>query len=523
MLRNSVFSACVGGVMIVSGWLPWAAGPRSGGLACAAETGEDLQVAAALPVNLLAPLPPALETLKIKVRRALAMYHSPRLNTRDNNTWELMHAIIAYGVNSEVRNNGPTGPVLNSIGCLCYNYPCKGQQLFYLDHGRVEASKGVGVQGHPGQFLAIVAQSRLATTYPMLVGGKQFTVADLVESEKLGCQLGMELTFKLISLSHYLDPDATWKNSEGEEWSISRLIHEEIKSPINGSACGGTHRLMGMSYAVRKRVQHGQPVNGEFRRAKIYTDDFHRYTLGMQNADGSFSTEWFVGPGARPDVDRRLQTTGHILEWLAFSLPEEELKNPQMIKVVNYLSGILLALPQHDWEIGPLGHALHALAIYDERLFKAYEEAAQAPVAAKENTEEPAPKAIDLKPAPKALVDRPEPKRLDEKPAPQVLEPQPEPNASAPKAIADRPAPQAAPGEPKALAPDAPSGLTAESKAKTAPPIQAEIGAPALLDTNPASPAGEPAEKSAVTDPDGSAWKLRYSPLSPQRGPSWRR
>ena len=74
----------------------------------------------------------------------------------------------------------------------------------------------------------------------MLVEGKQFTVADLIESEKLGCQTGMELTFKLISLSHYLDPDATWKNSTGEEWSISRLIHEEIKSPINGVACGGT-------------------------------------------------------------------------------------------------------------------------------------------------------------------------------------------------------------------------------------------------------------------------------------------
>ena len=69
-----------------------------------------------------------------------------------------MHAIIAYGVNSEVRNYGPTGPAMNSIGCLCYNYPCKGQQLFYLDHDRVEASKGVGVQGHPGQFLAIVAR-----------------------------------------------------------------------------------------------------------------------------------------------------------------------------------------------------------------------------------------------------------------------------------------------------------------------------------------------------------------------------
>ena len=478
MLRNSVFPACVTGVMILSGWLPSGLGPWSTGSACAAEVWDQYQDAAAgaLPVNLLAPLPAALETLKIKVRRALAVYHTPRLNTRDHNTWELMHAIIAYGITSEVRNNGPMGPVINSIGCLCYNYPCKGQQLFYVDQGRVEASKGVGVQGHPGQFLAIVAQSRLAPTYPMLVEGKQFTIADLIESEKLGCQTGMELTFKLISLSHYLDPSATWKNTAGEEWSISRLIHEEIKSPINGVACGGTHRLMGMSYAVRKRGQHNQPINGEFRRAKTYTDDFHRYTLGMQNADGSFSTEWFVRSGANPDLGRRLQTTGHILEWLAYSLPEEELKSKQMIKAADYLAGILLASPRRDWEIGPLGHALHALAIYDERLFKANEEAAQVPVAEKENTEERSPKVIDQKPSPKAIADRPEPKLLGAKPAPQVLEAQP-----APKAIADRPAPASRAGRTQPVAPPTTNrGRPADRQSpNTSPPAQADAGAPA--------------------------------------------
>ena len=66
-----------------------------------------------------------------------------------------------------------------------------------------------------------------------------------------------ELTFKLIALAHYLDSDATWTSETGDEWSISRLIEEEIQSPIIGAACGGTHRLMGLSYAVRERVKHG--------------------------------------------------------------------------------------------------------------------------------------------------------------------------------------------------------------------------------------------------------------------------
>ncbi len=226
------------------------------------------------------------------------------------------------------------------------------------------------------------------------------------------------------------------------------------------------------------------------------------------------------GPGARSDIDRRLQTTGHILEWLAFSLPEEELKKTQMIKAANYLSGILLSMPHHDWEIGPLGHALHALAIYDERLFKASEEAAQVPVAENENTEERSPKAIDQKPTPAAIVDRAEPKLLDAKPAPQELEAQP-----APKAIVDRPAPQAEPGEPNPLADDDQSRPTTDSNAKTIPPAQAGTGSPAPLDATPAPTAGEPAEKPspAADVPDSSARKVRYSPLLPQRGPTWRR
>ena len=40
-----------------------------------------------------------------------------------------------------------------------------------------------------------------------------------------------------------------------------------------------------------------------------------------------------------------------------------------MVKAVDYLTTILLENPNQRWSIGPLGHGLHALAIYDERVF----------------------------------------------------------------------------------------------------------------------------------------------------------
>jgi hypothetical protein len=327
------------------------------------------------------PLSPELEALREKLRQTLSLYAPKHLNTRDHSSWEVMHWIIAYGTDAQLFRGGPSGPPVNAIGWSCYNGPCRGEQMLYLNNGKLAARRGPGVQGHDGQFLAILAQARVKRDYPMLVDGKTFAIADLVDYEKQGCLAGEELTFKLIGLMHYLQSDEDWTSKYGEKWTIQRLIQEELKQPIRGAACGGTHRLMGLSYAVNKRIKRGQPVVGEFRRAQIFINDYHRYTFSLQNPDGSFSTEWFTRRGANPDLDRRLKTTGHILEWLAFSLSDEELRSPAMLKSVHYLSGILLDNPQRPWEIGPRGHALHALALVQRRLFEPPVPAAAATIA----------------------------------------------------------------------------------------------------------------------------------------------
>ena len=324
------------------------------------------------------------EALREQVRGVLDFYRRQMLNSRDNNCWELMHAIVAFGVQSNVRRGAAKGPAVNSIAWLCSGAECAGRPLMYLDHGRITAAKGPYVQGHHGQFLAILAQSKVMPSYPILVGKRSFSVEDLIETEKLSCFSKTELTFKLISFAHYLDSDATWKNSKGETWSIERLIREEIDAPINGAPCGGTHRLMGLSYAVHERIKQGQPVDGEFLRAQTYVDDYHRYTFRLQNSDGSFSTDWFKGRAAKPDLDRRLQTTGHILEWLAYSVPDETLDDPRFIKSVTYLAGILDADRDREWSVGPLGHGLHALALYQERMQRLDEQEPHESVARRE-------------------------------------------------------------------------------------------------------------------------------------------
>lgn len=316
------------------------------------------------------PLTPEMVQLKKRTQAALANYYQNwTLNTRDHSPWEVMHAIVAYGVDTRIRKGGPGGEPMTAIGHLCFSGICKNQPILTIRKGELYALRGPGVQGHSGQFLAILAQSYLQRDYPLYVGGKQFTLEDLIEAEKKDCEAGTELTFKLISLMHYLPSDATWTNFQGQEWSLDRLIREEIVQPIRGAACGGTHRLMGLSYAVRKREQREEPITGIYLEAQKYIDQYHKYTWSLQNPDGSFSTNWFVRKEARNDIDRRMQTTGHTLEWLAFSLSDEQLRDPRMVKAVKYTTDLLLNEDVSEWEIGHLGHALHALQIYNERVF----------------------------------------------------------------------------------------------------------------------------------------------------------
>jgi hypothetical protein len=328
-----------------------------------------------------ANLSPEMLQLCDKVRTVLARYYPRHQNARDNTPWEVMHAIIAYGVDTQIYKDGPGSDKVNAIGYMCYNYPLHDQRILGVNRGKLDASRGVGLQGHGGQFLAILAQSHVKSDFPLRVEGKNFTLQNLIEREMETCVAGEELTFKLIALMHYLDPDATWTTPDGEKWSIERLVREELKAPIRGAACGGTHRLMGYSYAVNKRIQRGKPITGDYKRAQKYLQDYHRYTFSLQNPDGSFSTAWFERKANEQSIDRKLKTSGHILEWITFSLSDDELRDPRMTKAVDFVASLMLNNDKHTWEIGPQGHALHALLMYEGRVFKNVVPLKQAPLA----------------------------------------------------------------------------------------------------------------------------------------------
>ncbi len=344
------------------------------------------------PVKNLPPLTTSQINLRKKIRQVLTHYYNRPMNTRDRSPWELMHAMLAFEAHSKVLQGGPKGDPITAVGWLCYNQACKRRTLMYVgDEGDLRVRVGPALQGHRGQLLAMLAQSRINENYPLLVEGHKLKVADLIEMEMRTCYPRTELTFKLIALMHYLDSDESWVNDQGMVWGIPRLIAEEIKQPVRGAACGGTHRLSGLTLAYKTREKRGEPVDGQYLKAKKFVTRYQQYAYRLQNRDGSFSTEWFRGPGNEEDIDRKLKTTGHILEWLLYASSEQELKHWKTTKAANYLANIMQRNRFKDWEAGPLGHAIHALLVYDRLVFSPYDAPGQSTLALRSPTSRQTP------------------------------------------------------------------------------------------------------------------------------------
>jgi hypothetical protein len=321
-------------------------------------------------------LTPALAALRDQVRRTLAVYQKMPFNTRQNTPGEIIDYCLPLGCDTEITLFDASGQKrANGIACLCWNYPCAGYEPLTVSDGHIAARLGYGTQSRPSQLLAMLAFARVQPDYPLRVSDTVRTVADLVQSEKLSCRTGADMSLKLIGLGYYAD-EGTWKDDFDQEWSLDKLIKEELSQPVITAANGGLDRLLGLSYVVSRRHKRNLPVEGQYARAEKYVGEFQNYAFSMQNADGSWGY-FLSGRGANRDAAAQLRSSGCVLQWLALSLPEEKLDDQRLAVGIAYLVNSLNSqrylynLPAlSSLDIAGATRALHALAIYDERLFQ---------------------------------------------------------------------------------------------------------------------------------------------------------
>ncbi|MCO8121924.1 hypothetical protein NHH03_09265 [Stieleria sp. TO1_6] len=297
------------------------------------------------------------------------------LSTMVNGAWQIFHGVLAYGDEFEV--DTPAGRT-SALAYFADGGTCSGFQPSLgdrLDDDQrwglrvdLEASTKIG-QGHRDQWLAVVAQAGLGVNAPWVVGEHTLKIDDWMRQAEWDVPLNYETEFSwtLIPLSMYRPTDYRWTARDGDDYSTELLLQSEVMRDLSASVCGGTHRLIGIAFAVRKRVSEGNPLTGVWSDAQQHLDAAIEMARVNQNPDGSYSTSYMHRSGWCNDLGEMLGTTGHVLEFLAISADQQTLRSDWVQRSVRKLCGVLQQCRGIDLECGVLYHALHGLAEYQRR------------------------------------------------------------------------------------------------------------------------------------------------------------
>ena len=298
------------------------------------------------------------------------------LSTMVNGAWQIFHGVLAYGDEFEIDTPAGRQPALyyfNSGGTCAGFRPSAGNLIGdekrYGLRVEIEPSTKVG-QGHRDQWLAVVAQAGMPLDATWVVDGETFLMSDWMRQAEFDVPLNYEAEFSwtLIPLSFYRPTDYRWQARDGETYSTELLLESEVLRDLSASVCGGTHRLIGIAFAVRNRIGEGSPMSGIWADARSHLDASIELAKANQNPDGSYSTSYMHRTGWCSDLGEMLGTTGHVLEFLSVAATVETLRSEWVQRSVRKLCDVLHQCRGIDLECGVLYHALHALVEYERRI-----------------------------------------------------------------------------------------------------------------------------------------------------------
>ena len=314
---------------------------------------------------------PTGDELRRLLDEVLEETYTRRLNLEDHAAWQILHGVVAYGREFRVEKDGEPVP---AVDYLLAGGAMKGWTMEPGERGLravVEPGSKIG-QGHYDQWLAILARCGLKPDDKLQVGDRTYTMADFVAQVQWDVPRNVlnEYSWTLVGLTTYLPVNTQWTAMDGKQWSMERLVEIELQQDLTTSACGGTHRLMGLAITLNRHLSQGGQLTGVWAEADKRLRDAMDLTRRMQNPDGTFSTRFFDGrPGTTVDLGQNLMATGHTLEFLANAMTDEQLHEPWIARAAVRLCDILDTTKDLPLECGSLYHAVHALVLYRERLF----------------------------------------------------------------------------------------------------------------------------------------------------------
>lgn len=339
---------------------------------------------ASLPIDegdKAASVPPD-DEIQAKLDEALDLTFEKRhLNLEEHAAWQIVHGVLAFDRAFEVELDKKSGKRVRALDYVLEGGAMKGwtmQPGIVLDEktGRralkavVEPGTKAG-QGHADQWLGYLATCKLDPQQTIKSGDETYKIEDMVVQleNDVPQNADQEYSWTLMALSAYRPTDYEWTASDGKKWSIGKLVEIECGHDLNASACGGGHRLVGLTMALLRRLDEQRPIDGPWKLADDKIKASIENARKFQNPDGSLSSNYLARPGKTTDIALSLGSTGHILEFLTFALTQEQLREPWVKRAVLNMCALLKKTKDLPLECGALYHAAHGLVLYRERVF----------------------------------------------------------------------------------------------------------------------------------------------------------
>ncbi|HKI30486.1 MAG TPA: hypothetical protein VKA46_01245 [Gemmataceae bacterium] len=312
------------------------------------------------------------DPIKQRIDAAIAQVRRRKLRT-DNGFWTVFHYILGLGPSVKLYNP-ETKEDVNALDYIAAGGKMPGVSFIPTPDG-LDVETGPGTftkQGHQDQFVAEMVEWNVSPDRKFVVGGKSYIFQDFLRHSKARASLkNPELEWAIVIISSYYGTDLTWINAAGEKLHFEDLIRAELDKDVDKAACGGTHLLFGLSWSYHIHLRHGGQSVGVWKEIADKTALYKKKARETQNPDGALSTDWFKGRANNPDVGERIRTTGHMLEWLALALTDEELREPWVQSAASALAMMLLENQHQGLDGGSMYHAVHGLLLYSSRVYGA--------------------------------------------------------------------------------------------------------------------------------------------------------
>lgn len=322
-----------------------------------------------LPISQTEDAQPIADPLLVQVEEAIRVNGQRFLTANYHSPWQIFHGILAYRRDFLLKVGEEKQPAIDWVASAdprFDNLPL----IMVTQHGAKfhPFTRPYAFEGHPGQTLALLSESHLPTDFPLKVGNQTVTIGQILQNTMMEVNTREETTWVLWALINYLKVDAQWTNQWGQPWSIESLVRNEIAAHTPTRPCGGNHNLFALTRARDKYVKTGRPLRGVWMEADQKIRQYVELARSLQNSDGSFSSNFYKGPGFSQDMNTRFNTTGHTMEFLSIALPAERLNEPWVRKGVDVLSRELILHRKAAVDCGPLYHSVNALKNYYDRV-----------------------------------------------------------------------------------------------------------------------------------------------------------